>query len=209
MAKQYISNKDETLRLFKSDFLEFFSRVHFTVPLFIFIPVIGYCLYGSIFEQHFSALTIAGWSLFGLVIWTFTEYTLHRFVFHFHPHGTFLQKVHFLVHGVHHDYPMDSKRLVMPPVLSIPLAAGFFFLFQWLFEANGYPFFVGFLTGYLFYDMTHYAIHHFNMHSKFWLAIKNHHSKHHFQDASKGYGVSSPIWDYIWQTQFASKKPIE
>ena len=63
-----------------------------------------------------------------------------------------------------------------------------------------------FLTGYLFYDTTHYAIHHFNMKSKFWLAIKNHHMKHHYQDADKGFGVSQPTWDYVFGTTFSEKK---
>lgn len=67
------------------------------------------------------------------------------------------------------------------------------------------PFFAGFILGYLFYDISHYAIHHFNMHSKFWLAIKNHHMLHHYQDEYKGYGVSSPFWDIIFGTTFKKK----
>jgi len=76
------------------------------------------------------------------------------------------------------------------------------------------PFFAGFLIGYLFYDITHYAIHHFNMHNKLWLAIKNHHSKHHYQNPGLGYGVSQPTWDYIFGTTFPEKdnrtsEPVE
>jgi sterol desaturase/sphingolipid hydroxylase (fatty acid hydroxylase superfamily) len=91
----------------------------------------------------------------------------------------------------------------MPPSVSIPLAALFYFIFL---ELIGYisvnPFFVGFLTGYLFYDITHYAIHHFNIHNKFWLFLKKHHMRHHFQDPGKGFGVSSPLWDDIIGTNF-------
>jgi sterol desaturase/sphingolipid hydroxylase (fatty acid hydroxylase superfamily) len=64
------------------------------------------------------------------------------------------------------------------------------------------PFFGGFLIGYLFYDMTHYAIHHFNLHNKFLLKIKNHHIRHHFKDEDRGYGVSSPFWDVVFRTRF-------
>jgi sterol desaturase/sphingolipid hydroxylase (fatty acid hydroxylase superfamily) len=60
----------------------------------------------------------------------------------------------------------------------------------------------GFLTGYLFYDMTHFAIHHFNIHNKFWLLLKKHHMKHHYQDSSRGFGVSSSVWDKIAGTDF-------
>lgn len=207
MAKKFISNKDETVRMFRNDFLESLSKVHPSVPLIIFVPVILYMLYFSIFTLKISALSIVGLIIFGLFIWTITEYLLHRFIFHWELKSKLGARIHFIFHGVHHDYPSDSKRLVMPPSVSIPLATFFYFLFRFLIgEISINPFFAGFLIGYLFYDMTHYAVHHFNMHSKFWLAIKNHHIKHHYQSPDKGYGVSSPIWDYIFRTQFLKKE---
>jgi sterol desaturase/sphingolipid hydroxylase (fatty acid hydroxylase superfamily) len=207
MAKNFVSNKDETVRMFKSDFMESLSRVHPSVPLIIFVPVILYMLYLSIFDYKISFLSIVGLIVFGLFIWTITEYLLHRFIFHLELKGKIGARIHFIFHGVHHDYPSDSRRLVMPPSVSIPLATLFFFLFKFLIgDVFVFPFFAGFLVGYLFYDITHYAIHHFNMHSKFWLAIKNHHIKHHYQDPAKGYGVSSPIWDYIFKTHYPTKE---
>lgn len=207
MPKNYVSNKDETVRMFKSDFMEAFSRVHWTVPMIIYIPVILVMLYLSIAVYHISALNIFGLFIGGIASWTLAEYLLHRFVFHFKATSEFGKKIHFIFHGVHHDYPSDSKRLVMPPSVSIPLAALFYFIFWLIFgESLMLPFFAGFIVGYLFYDISHYAIHHFNMHSKFWLGIKNHHMLHHYQDEYKGYGVSSPFWDYIFRTDFIKKK---
>jgi sterol desaturase/sphingolipid hydroxylase (fatty acid hydroxylase superfamily) len=96
----------------------------------------------------------------------------------------------------------------MPPSVSIPLAVIFYFIFIAIFgPVIMLPFFAGFIIGYLFYDMTHYAIHHFNMHSKFWLAIKNHHMKHHYQNEDKGYGVTTPFWDLIFKTDFKKNPP--
>ena len=207
MAKNFVSNKDETVRMFKSDFFEAFSKVHFTVPLYIYVPVIAFFLYRSIGEFHLSFIDIVVYILFGAFIWTITEYTLHRFIFHFPAKSEFGKKIHFIFHGVHHDYPSDSKRLVMPPSVSIPLAVLFYFLFNAILgEVLVAPFFVGFIIGYLAYDLTHYAIHHYNMHNKFWLAIKNHHMKHHFQDSEKGFGVSSPLWDKVIGTDFPKKE---
>jgi len=207
MAKNYVSNKDETVRMFESDFMEFFSRVHFTVPLYIYVPVILVMLYLSIFNYSISTINIILLFIGGIAAWTLAEYILHRFVFHFKAKSEFGKKIHFMFHGVHHDYPSDSKRLVMPPSVSIPLAILFFFIFKLIFgDALMLPFFAGFILGYLFYDITHYAIHHFNMHSKFWLAIKNHHMLHHYQDEYKGYGVSTPFWDLIFGTNFLNKK---
>jgi sterol desaturase/sphingolipid hydroxylase (fatty acid hydroxylase superfamily) len=207
MAKNYISNKDETVRMFESDFMEFFSRVHWTVPMIIYIPVILVMLYFSVFIYKISTLNIILLSIGVIAAWTLAEYLLHRYVFHFKATSEFGKKIHFIFHGVHHDYPSDSKRLVMPPSVSIPLALLFFFLFRLIFgESLMLPFFAGFILGYLFYDISHYAIHHFNMHSKFWLFIKNHHMLHHFQDEYKGYGVSSPFWDVVFRTTFSKKK---
>jgi len=207
MAKNYISNKDETIRLFDNDFLEALSRVHWSVPLWIFIPIISYFFYRSIFIFNLSLESILLWFFIGIIVWTFTEYFLHRFIFHYQPKSEWGNRLHFLMHGVHHAYPKDSKRLVMPPSVSLPLASLFFILFVNLIgQILVSPFFAGFLTGYLFYDITHYAIHHFNLKSKFWLAIKNHHARHHYQNPNLGYGVSQPTWDYIFGTTFPNDK---
>lgn len=206
MPKHYVSNKDETVRMFESDWMEALSRVHWTIPLWVFVPIILYFLYRSVYQFGLDFSQIGLQVIFGLVVWTFTEYTLHRFVFHYVPKSALGKRVHFIIHGVHHDYPKDSKRLVMPPSVSLPLATFFYFLFDILL-GNVFvsPFFAGFLTGYLFYDTSHYAVHHFNMHNKFWLAIKNHHMKHHYQNPSLGYGVSQPTWDYVFGTTFPVK----
>jgi 4-hydroxysphinganine ceramide fatty acyl 2-hydroxylase len=207
MSKLYVSNKDETARMFKSDFLEAFSRVHWSVPLFIYIPVIGYLFYLSIVDYKIAALDILGLIVAGLFVWTITEYLLHRFVFHFHTTSDFGKRITFMFHGVHHAYPNDTKRLVMPPSVSIPLAIGFFFLFKAILGGISVaPFYIGFIAGYLFYDISHYAIHHFNMHSRFWLAIKNHHMRHHYQNPELGFGVSTPLWDVILKTNYDIKK---
>jgi len=206
MSKNFVSNKDETVRMFDNNFLEALSKIHFTVPLYIYVPVILAFLYRGIYILNIDFMNLISLIVLGIIVWSLAEYVLHRFVFHYVPDSEFGQRIHFIFHGVHHDYPSDSRRLVMPPSVSLPLAVLFYLLFYLIvgkiFVA---PFMAGFLTGYLFYDMTHYAVHHFNMHNKFWLAIKNHHMKHHYQDSAKGFGVSSPVWDKIIGTDFPGK----
>ncbi len=209
MAKNFVSNEDATVRMFKSDLMEALSKVHPAVPIIIYFPVISYFLFKSIMELDISFINIVTLILLGISIWTITEYTLHRFIFHFKFKSKIGEKLHFIFHGVHHDYPNDSRRLVMPPSVSIPLAVLFYYLFL---SALGpvliFPFFIGFLTGYLFYDMTHFAIHHYNMHNKFWLLLKKHHMRHHYQDPTKGFGVSSPVWDKVIGTDFPQTKKL-
>lgn len=189
MKKNYISNAETSVRMFNNNLLERVSKVHFSVPLFIYVPVVLYLLYQSFF-QHSSieAITLfVTYFLPGIIVWTITEYILHRFVFHFEPSFTWGKRVHFIFHGVHYDYPKDAKRLVMPPSVSLPLAAGFYFLFSLIFVNKSHlqAFFAGFLVGYLMYDMMHYAMHHYNFKSSVMKKIKQHHMLHHYNSAHK------------------------
>lgn len=206
MKKNYVSNSPESVRMFKNDFLESLSKVHFTVPLYAYIPVIIACTYWALAKTGLGVVSYLEMFLFGLFIWTLTEYILHRFVFHYVPKAPWALRLHFIFHGVHHDYPSDAKRLVMPLSASIPLATGFFFLFKYLLPVDHvFGFFAGFIVGYLFYDIGHYAIHHFNFKGGFWKKIKQHHMLHHYQDPSRGYGVSSPLWDKIFRSDIIKK----
>ena len=203
MPKNFVSNSRESSRMFKSNLLESLSKVHFTVPLIIFIPVIGYFSWKALIPGQLSVILFLAYFLAGLFIWTLTEYVMHRFVFHFTPRGKLMERIHFIFHGVHHDYPNDANRLVMPPSVSIPLATGFYFLFcLFLSEYVVSAFFSGFIFGYLFYDMTHYALHHANFKNRFWKNLKKHHMTHHYSNSEKGYGVSSNFWDKIFGSDF-------
>lgn len=203
MKKNFISNSTDSIRMFKSDLLESVSKVHWSVPLFVYIPVIFYLSWKAFAVYDFGVIAFLGWVISGLLIWTITEYVLHRFVFHFEPKSEWGQRIHFIFHGVHHDYPRDAKRLVMPPSASIPMAAAFFYLFQWILpEGANYAFYPGFIGGYLVYDMTHYALHHANFKSELWRKLKKHHMLHHYSDPTKGYGVSSALWDKILDSDF-------
>lgn len=201
--QKFVSNSQESTRMFKSDFLEIFSKMHPATPLIIFVPVILFFMYQTLFilklNWGYALLFIIG----GLFVWTITEYILHRFLFHYKPSSKIGQRIHFIFHGVHHDYPNDAKRLVMAPAVSVPLAILFYYLFKALVgEAYVAPFFTGFVIGYLIYDMTHYAIHHFQFKNAFWQQIKKHHMVHHYVDDDNGYGVSSKFWDIIFRTDF-------
>lgn len=204
MVKNFVSNKDESVRMFRNGLLEAFSKVHPVVPLLLYVPIISFFLFRSIHILNIPytqiLLCIAG----GILTWTFTEYVLHRFVFHFKPKSKWGEKMHFIFHGVHHDYPNDSMRLVMPPAVSLPLALLFYALFSSILgDILVLPFFSGFLGGYLFYDLTHYALHHFTFKSRFWLKLKHHHMRHHYQEPTKGFGVSSSFWDIFFGTTFS------
>ncbi len=201
MGKLYASNKDESARLFKSDVLEFFTHVHWSVPILLYLPVVAYFLWRT--SEDSAVRGGEGTLLFlgGMFVWTLTEYLLHRFVFHYQPKSRIGQRIHFLTHGVHHDYPNDSTRLVMPPSVSMPLAFLFYGLFRFLIGSSyASPFFAGFIFGYICYDEIHFATHHAPMRGKLAQFLKHYHVLHHYQNPEQRFGVSSPLWDYVFGT---------
>ena len=192
-------------RMFESDFLDRFSRVHPIVPPLIFVPVILVLFIEGLI--HGSGWVTPAWLLGGYLFWTLTEYWLHRLVFHFEPDHGIGARIHWIIHGVHHDHPNDPLRLVMPPSVSIPLAALFLFGFYAVFGSPGFmPFGAGFLSGYLFYDMLHYHVHHHRPKTALGKRLRELHMRHHFQDHERGYGVSAPFWDRVFGTQLNTRE---
>ncbi len=197
------------IRLFKSDFLEFFTHIHPAVIVILWLPVaIFFLVYGILNRPGESfPLFIPVCFLAGLFLWTFVEYTLHRFVFHFRARTPRQERIIFLFHGIHHAQPQCKTRLVMPPVVSIPMAAlifGILYLVLGLLFKQPllvYPLTSGLLIGYLIYDLTHYATHHFPRHGGIPKYLKRYHMMHHYRTPDKRFGVSSPLWDIVFGTK--------
>jgi len=208
ISQLQVRHDEEPIRLFKSDYLEFFTHIHPAVVLLLFCPVLFYFLWRGVAElgAQSGLWTVAAMYGVGFLAWTFVEYVVHRKVFHYEPKSEILQTVWFLIHGVHHEQPQCKTRLVMPPILSIPLALFFYGLFH-VIVAVGLqrplgvaPLYAGFLTGYLAYDMLHYAEHHLSMKWGFLKQLKRYHLLHHFKTPDVRFGVSSPLWDVVFGT---------
>ena len=185
--------------MFESRLLDACSRVHPSVPVILFLPaIVALLVVGLGRAGTLSALVLA---VAGYVFWTLTEYWMHRVVFHFEPEEGIGAKLHWIIHGVHHDHPNDRMRLVMPPSVSVPLAALFLLLFWVVLGAVWAPAFgAGFLAGYLIYDMTHYHVHHHTPRTRGGRRLRELHMRHHFQDDTRGFGVSAPWWDIVFGT---------
>jgi sterol desaturase/sphingolipid hydroxylase (fatty acid hydroxylase superfamily) len=199
----------ETCRMFESDFLEWFSRIHPITPFVAWSPLVAYVSYRIFARGELAWYTVAGFVFGGFLFWTLTEYVMHRYVFHWMKDTPRGRRIHFLLHGVHHDYPNDGDRLVMPLGFSAPLAAAFYALFYFTMGPRlGEPFYLGFVLGYLFYDGSHYAIHHFKQRTRLGKWIKRHHMLHHHLDHDGGFGVSTPLWDVVFRTMPQPKKAM-
>ncbi len=192
-------------RMFESRVLDALSRVHPLVPVLIFVPAVVVLAAWSLAKV--SLLGTLGLAVGGYAMWTLFEYWLHRVVFHFEPEKGLGARLHWIIHGIHHEHPNDPMRLVMPPSVSIPLGAIVFGAMYLVFGARYAPGLgAGFFAGYLVYDMLHYYLHHFRPHGRLGRMLRERHMRHHFQDDTRGFGISAPYWDEVFRTSPRGKR---
>jgi len=193
---------DASPRLFENDLLDKLSRVHHHLPLIVYGPVISGLLVYSL--GYLGAGAVAGGVVLGYVGWTLTEYLGHRYLFHTVfplPFGLG-PRFQFLIHGVHHIYPSDPLRLVMPPLLSAPIMLIALTITRLLFGSFCWPVLAGFICGYVLYDWVHFWTHHSAPTSEFGKLVKRLHMLHHFRDPTKGFGVHAFWLDYAFGTAY-------
>jgi dihydroceramide fatty acyl 2-hydroxylase len=186
-------------RLFRNPLLDRLSRVHATTPFLLYLPVISVLLWRT---GELPVRLVMEAFASGYVLWTLVEYFGHRVLFHLRPKSAVGRRIQFLVHGVHHDHPNDPLRLVMPPLMSMPImAAAFVVLRIAAGPALAVPALAGFLAGYLAYDGLHFYVHHAAPANPLGQYLRRRHMHHHFRDDTSLFGVSAPWWDAIFATR--------
>ncbi|KAH7105184.1 oxidoreductase [Auriculariales sp. MPI-PUGE-AT-0066] len=210
----------QSARLFGPAYLEMFTLTGWYVVPIVWLPIAAFLFFRSaaqfagiytsvleppsVFAASSAAYAQTGtcWAI-GVVIWTLLEYLLHRFLFHlddYLPDHPYFLTLHFLLHGVHHYLPMDRWRLVMPPILFFVLSYPFTRLAHLVFSmpvANGLV--AGAFTMYVVYDCMHYALHHTQL-PQYMRDMKKYHLAHHYKNFELGFGVTSKIWDVVFNT---------
>ncbi|KAF9158555.1 fatty acid alpha-hydroxylase [Mortierella sp. AD011] len=191
-------------RIFGSPYLEVFTKTPwFVIPIF-WSPVIAYFFHMSI-ETGLTSDQSATLFLAGIFGWTLAEYVIHRFLFHLDdllPESTFSLVAHFLLHGIHHYLPMDRLRLVMPPALAVALAVPINKIIHTLLPTpQAYAVMSGLIFGYVLYDLTHYYLHHARVFKVHFREMKTYHLAHHYKNYEGGYGITSKIWDKVFNTE--------
>lgn len=198
---KYIPPKNRGTRtLFRNPILERLSRTHISVPLTIFSIYAISLLYWSVTHTSLLAGTTIGMFFLGFFTFTLVEYLVHRYVYHLSTHTDWRKKFQYKAHGVHHEFPKDKDRLAMPPLLSITVATILLLLFRLMMGDFAFAFLPGFLVGYAYYLSVHYVVHIYQPPKNFLRALWVNHSIHHYKDGDVVFGVSSPLWDYIFGT---------
>jgi sterol desaturase/sphingolipid hydroxylase (fatty acid hydroxylase superfamily) len=194
-----------TKQLFSNPILEKLSRTHISVPLTVFFLYSAGLLYWSITHTSLSIFVTAGCFLVGLIFFTWVEYWAHRGLFHMDTYTKAREKLQYTIHGVHHEFPKDKTRLAMPPLLSVTISTVLLLLFRLVMGDYVFAFLPGFLTGYAAYLSVHYMVHAYQPPKNFLKYLWINHGTHHYKNGEMVFGVSSPLWDYVYGTM---SKPI-
>ena len=191
--------------IFKNSFLEKLTKTNPIQNIIFYSTTIILLIYFAYVKIGLSALQISLLFVFGIAFWTLAEYILHRYVFHWVNESKWSQRFHFIMHGSHHEFPLDEERLLMPPVPGFILASilfvGFFIIF-WILGISDltYGFFPGFFCGYLMYSFVHRTTHVIKRPPKRLKNLWHHHSLHHYKYPNKAFGVSNTFWDKVFGT---------
>jgi sterol desaturase/sphingolipid hydroxylase (fatty acid hydroxylase superfamily) len=189
-----------TRQLFENPVLEKLTRTHISIPLSIFVVYSTSLLYWSITHTTLTVWATVGMFFLGLFTFTWVEYITHRYVFHMKTYSELRKKIQYTMHGVHHEFPKDKDRLAMPPLLSVTISTVLLLLFRLVLHDLVFAFLPGFLVGYACYLSIHYMVHAFQPPKNFMKKLWVNHSMHHYRDGDMIFGVSSPLWDYVYGT---------
>jgi sterol desaturase/sphingolipid hydroxylase (fatty acid hydroxylase superfamily) len=200
MAEAILPKNKGTKTLFENPILEKLSRTHISIPLTIFLVYATVLLYWSITHTSLSAWVTVTMFFIGVISFTLIEYLVHRYIFHMETYNKWREKFQYVVHGVHHEFPKDKERLAMPPLLSVTIATLLLLVCRLLLGDFTFSFLPGFLVGYAFYLSVHYMVHVYQPPKNIFKILWINHAVHHYKHGEYVFGVSSPLWDYIFGT---------
>jgi sterol desaturase/sphingolipid hydroxylase (fatty acid hydroxylase superfamily) len=172
-------------------------------PYLFYVPIALGLAAWALSRGAFPARTVAGLLGLGALTWTAIEYGLHRFAFHSTREYSWLRPISSGLHQLHHQSPDDEDFVTSPLIFSFPvyllvlsvlrLASG-----SWIVTALlG----IGVLSGYLFYEWVHYSTHHRPARTALGRYLKRYHMYHHFKHPDRLFGVTTPLWDYVFGTR--------
>jgi sterol desaturase/sphingolipid hydroxylase (fatty acid hydroxylase superfamily) len=193
-------------RMFDQDFFEWFSHIHPASLIVVYVPASAFFVWLGLAHGMSVGLSAVLFGV-GLFSWTFLEYLIHRFSFHYTPRGRVGMFYAYMIHGVHHAFPEDDRRWLVPPVISVAISAVICLFLRWLFPVTYPPGLAGGLAGYLVYDLSHYLMHRGPSRFEFFNRLRRRHMQHHYATPERWFGVSTSLWDYVFGTTVPTSPP--
>lgn len=188
-------------RLFENPILEYLTKSSLLESTISSIAISAICIWiGFLLGAEHTSTQVMAWFFAGFITWSFFEYVLHRYLFHIAENAfKGSKRLQYVLHGVHHEYPNDAQRTLLPTAPKILFTIPFFGLYYLIFGHSGAFFASGFLMGYYVYSLIHYSIHRFKA-PGFLKPLWEHHHRHHHLNDDRAFGVSSTIWDHVFHT---------
>jgi sterol desaturase/sphingolipid hydroxylase (fatty acid hydroxylase superfamily) len=173
----------------------------------VFIPIVGASLWLA--YPTMPSATFLGWLCGGLLAWTLMEWLAHR-AMHLKLRSQWLSRIQDEAHLRHHREPDDLEHSVLRLRASLPISA--FILIAARVVAGGWPAAItwtaGVLIGYMLYEFVHLTSHG-QPRSPVLRKLHSYHLRHHFQQSDRGFGVTSPLWDWVFGTMPARRETYE
>ncbi len=172
------------------------ARAGLVADVLISLLLLGAGLYtAAAFGLINAALTIA----LGLVLFSFVEYCVHRWLFH--GRASALEAGH----RTHHEDPAgyDALPFFAPPLGMLALAA----LLALILPVSTALLLAGAVAaGYAAYGLGHTAIHSTRFRGPIPMRWAAHHHIHHHH-ADRNFGVTTPLWDIVLGTRYRHARP--
>lgn len=168
---------------------------------FYTVVALGLAVAAMLSEKR-SMTSILFLLLTGVLTWGLIEYCLHRFAFHFEAQTEKGRNFVYAMHLSHHADPKDMDDLFASLRLSLPLAllyCSIAFALTRSWQAVVYLY-IGLTAGYFTYEFLHYQAHHRAPRLRMFRYLKRYHLLHHHQSSALRFGVTSPIFDYLFGT---------
>jgi len=138
----------------------------------------------------------------GVFAWSLLEYFLHRYVFHWTQVSEPWKSLASGLHMAHHRSSDQADLIVAPPVVAILFGGLVYLIFAAICRSWSAAALIesGLFTGYVAYEWVHYGAHRFKWKKGFGKYLQQYHLRHHFKNPNKSFGVTSPLWDYVFKT---------
>ena len=183
-------------RIFKNPVLEALTKTHIAIPLTLFWSVGVITLWYSIAKLGIHWSTALVFFLGGIVLFTFVEYAMHRYLYHIPAETEKRKRFQYVIHGVHHDHPRDKSRLAMPPLLQHRIGRVVHQPFRLTIGENGYAF-GGASSSAAAHTCLRIMPSICTSSPKLLRASWKHYNLHHFVGDDGAFGVSTPLRDCL------------
>jgi len=176
-------------------------------PFLVYIPLVAAMAAWSAThgDREPGHLTLLGF--LGLAAWTLLEWVAHR-AMHVNTGIGVISRLQESAHLRHHREPHDLEHSVVRLRASL-LITLLLFGAAWLALGEVDQAIVvlcGLLIGYLFYEFVHLSAH-APRPPPGLRSLQRMHLRHHFGGSDRAFGVTSPIWDWVFGTYRQRSEP--